>query len=418
MTTLELTIDDLGAQGDGVAHYKNATLFVSGALAGERVRIEVEQTSNVVKRGTLLEVIKPSPMRETPPCPHFPKCGGCRFQHIKDEAYSQHKVLQLQHLLAKEKIKHPPFMPAVVTARATRRRARVAAKRTKTGVVIGFNEFRSKTIVNMQQCPVIVPELLSVIHELQKHLSRWLPAGQECDIQLTALDDGIDMVMIGGPPLDLNGRQNLADLAEALKIAHVSWRKWDRSPIEPIAHRTPLSIAFGGTKVPFPPASFLQATKAGEKALTDFTQAAYRSGTKALDLFCGLGTFGLSLENPEHVHFADLDGPAIESLEKAIKGKACYSVGMRNLLGDAMSAGEMSDYEFVIFDPPRGGAKHQAMQIAKSDVPSVVAISCDPQSFARDAKILIDGGYVIKAIQPVDQFLWSTHMEVAAHFVK
>jgi len=418
MATLEITIDDVGAQGDGIAHQNNATIFVGGALKGERVRIDLPDTANVVKRGELLEVLIPSSQRNQPPCPHFHKCGGCRFQHMNDSAYSEFKINQLLEILLRERLSLPPMLPPVVTAAQTRRRARVAVKHTNDGVLVGFNEWRSREIVNVTACEVVIPSIVTMIDKLRAYLPMWLPRGESCDVQITALHDGIDIVLIGGPRLDVNARQNMGALAERLGVAHLSWRKWDRSPIEPIAHRTPLSVKFGKTRLAFPPASFLQATAAGEAALIDFVCSAEQPGQRVLDLFSGLGTFGLSLEAPKSVHFCDLDGPAMGALQGVAKQNSRYSTSIRNLNTDPFSSGECNDYDLVIFDPPRGGAKAQAREIAKSDVKCVVGISCDPVSFAHDAQTLINGGYEIQKLLPVDQFLWSSHIELAALFLK
>ncbi|MDD3181934.1 MAG: methyltransferase [Alphaproteobacteria bacterium] len=422
MATLDITIDDLGAQGDGIAHVNNTTVFVAGALKGERVRVEMDDATptnkSVVKRGSLLEVLVPNSQRATPPCPHFPQCGGCRFQHMNDSAYSEFKVDQLRFILAQAKLDVPPIMPAIVTANQTRRRARVTVEHDKDGIHIGFNEWRSHTIVDVKSCEVIKPELVDEINKLRKFLPIWLPKKSTCDIQLTSLPEGIDLVLIGGPRLEMNERQNLGYLAEHLGVAHMSWRKWDRSPIEPIAHRSPLSVKFGHTRLAFPPGSFLQATQTGEEALINFACQTEKPGMKILDLFCGLGTFGLSFESPKLVHFCDLDGPAITSLEAATKSNARHEVRLRNLNVDPFSSEECDDYDLVIFDPPRGGAKAQAQQLAKSEVRQIVAISCDPVSFARDAHILMDGGYSLEKLLPIDQFLWSPHLEVAGLFTR
>ena len=418
MATLEITIDDVGAQGDGIAHVNSATVFVTGALKGERVRVELPDSTNVVKRAELLEVLVPSSHRTQPPCPHFPRCGGCRFQHMNDSAYTEFKVKNLIEVLMREKLNLPPILAPVVTAAQTRRRARVAVKHTNNGIIIGFNEWRSHTIVDVKACEVMLPKIVDMIDRLRAYLPMWLPRGENCDIQLTALHEGIDVVLIGGPRLDVNARQNMGELAERLGVAHLSWRKWDRSPIEPIAHRTPLTVKFGKTRLGFPPASFLQATAAGEEALINFVCSVEQPGAKVLDLFSGLGTFGLSLEDPKSVHFCDLDGPAMTALQGVAKQNSRFSNSVRNLNVDPFSTGECNDYDMIIFDPPRGGAKAQATQIAKSDVNHVVAISCDPASFARDAHILINGGYEIQKLLPVDQFLWSTHIELAAYFTR
>ncbi len=419
MTILELTIDDVGTQGDGIAHHGNETIFIAGALTGERVRASIPDNDNMVKRGQLLEILIQCSLRNVPPCVHFSKCGGCQFQHMKDSAYTNVKLGQLQQTLARAGIPLPSMLPVVTTATQTRRRARFVAQCDKKGVLtLGFNEWRSHTIVPLSMCSVMVPAINNLLEPLKKHLPLWLPPDMGCDVQVTALPDGLDVVMIGGPKLGMDQRHNLAALAQALGVAHLSWRKWDRSPVEPIAHAAPLMVRFGAAQLPFPPASFLQATEAGETALINFATNHDDKGTRVLDLFCGLGTFGLSFENAKHVHFVDLDGPAIEALQRETRATSRYQVSLRNLIGDPFTAGESNDYDLVIFDPPRGGAKAQATHLAQSNVPEIVAVSCDPASFARDAKILMAGGYTLEKLLPVDQFLWSPHMELAARFTK
>ncbi len=418
MTILELTIDDIGDQGDGIAHYKNTTIFVDGALTGERVKVELEDNKNLVQRAKLLEVLLPSSWRVTPPCKHFNKCGGCKLQHMNDDSYSNCKMGQFQRTLLGANISIPPMMAPVITAAKTRRRARLAVRHTKNGILIGYNAWRSNFIVDVEECAVLKPELVSLIGKLRRSLTLWLPYGESCDVQLTALHDGIDLLLIGGPPLGLDQRQILAEMAALLNIAHVSWKKWDRAPVEPVAHMVPLGVSFGKTRIPFPPGSFLQATPAGEQALIEFSNSICKEGNRILDLFCGLGTFSLSAKAPKNIHFVDLDGPAVEALEMEARRNNNMSVELRNLINNPMTSGECNDYDVVIFDPPRGGAKAQATQLSKSDVPNIVAVSCDPSSFARDTKILIDGGYEMESLLPVDQFLWSTHLECIAHFTK
>jgi len=413
-----MTIDDLAVLGDGVAHDDKGAIFVAGALTGERVWFELEPSQESPRRGRLLEVLKPSPARATPPCPHFPLCGGCQFQHMKLEAYQNHKLGHLLTLLERGGLHLEQLEPAFFTTPGTRRRARLAAKRTKSGVTLGFNAWHSHDLIDVQACPVLLPRLVTFIGLLRDKLSLWLPRQGEADIQLTLLPDGLDVLMIGGPALDLDARQDLGALAEALDVAHLSWRKNDRSPIEPIAHRKPLGITFGQTTLPFPAGSFLQASGPGEQALVTFAQEAMQDGLHVLDLFSGLGTFGLSMSGAKKVHFVDIDGPAMAALAAACRMRPHDEVTLRNLMKDPFSTGDCNDFDLVIFDPPRGGAKAQAAQLARSDVPNIIAISCDPVSFVRDAQLLINGGYKLKRLLPVDQFLWSSHLELAAHFTR
>ncbi len=415
---LELTIDDLGAQGDGVAHHDGKTFFVSGALPGERVRVETADLAANNRRLAPMEILTASPERIAPPCPHFPQCGGCRLQHMDPAGAAAWKIKPLQYFLEKEGLHKTALLPPAVTAPGTRRRARLAAQHRNGAVTLGFNAWRSHHVVDLASCAVLLPALAAFVQALRGKLSRWLPEGHVCDVQITALPDGLDAVFIGGPDLELEEREELALIAGDLGVAQLSWRKWDRSPVEPVAHRRPLHMTFGAATVPFPPGSFLQATETGENALIDFARKAVGQSARVLDLYCGLGGFGLSCGAAKDVCFADLDGPATAALSKAIKDKPNARVLERNLIREPFTAPECDAFDAVIFDPPRGGAKAQAIHLAKSGVPNIVAISCDAASFMRDAKILVNGGYKLKSILPVDQFLWSTHIELAAHFVR
>jgi len=412
MPVFDLIIDDLGAQGDGIAHKDGQTIFVAGALAGEKVRVELDNTQH----RKLVEILAPSPDRTNPACPHFLKCGGCRLQHLSPESYQAFKLKQLTALFARAELSVPPMEPLVITPPQTRRRARLTAQRTKKGITLGFNEAQSHNLVDIEHCAVLSPVLMALISKIRKHLSLWLPVNQSCALHLTLLENGIDLVLIGGPKLDLSVREKLGHLAQALGVANISWRQDHKKPLEPIAQMVPLQVTFGKTSLDFPPASFLQATPLGEKALIDFVLRHSKKGQRVLDLFCGLGTFGLSLEKPKYVYFSDIDGPAIKALHKNFKSNKRMEVEERNLMREPFSSSECNDFDLVIFDPPRIGAKAQAKQLAQSNVKNIIAISCDPSSFARDAKILIDGGYELKTLQPVDQFLWSPHLELAAYF--
>jgi 23S rRNA (uracil1939-C5)-methyltransferase len=411
---LELAIDDLGSQGDGIAHLNGKTLFVPGALAGEHVTASVDGD-----RCQLRKIVASSPDRVAPPCPHFPTCGGCKMQHLHLTAYSAWKEQCLRALLAHEGIANAPILPIQTSLPGTRRRARLAASHAHKNILLGFNQGRSHHIVNLEACAVLQPELVEKIQALRPFLNSWLAATRAVgDIQITALADGIDVVLIGGGPLTLDVRQDFATLAHHLNVGQLSWRQWDRSPLEPVVHRIPLTIRLGETAVSFPPGSFLQATPSGEKALIDFATATIGACGKVLDLFCGLGGFGLSLPRAASVTFADLDGPAIMSLGRAVHHQTRYQVQQRDLIREPFTSAECKDYDAVLYDPPRGGAKAQTEQLAASKVPQIVAISCDPVSFVRDAKILMQNGYQLMSIQPVDQFLWSTHLEIAAHFTR
>lgn len=413
--TFEIQIDDLGAQGDGIAHQGQKALFIPGTLPGERVRV---RPSADVCRPKLLEILTPSPDRVQPVCPHFGVCGGCRLQHMKTPAMTAWKESLIKRLLDLNGIAPVKILPPILIPAHTRRRARLAALHTKSGLVLGFNAEKSRQIIPIDVCPVLHPTLEAFLGKLHDSLPLWLPLGEGCDVQLTLLPAGIDMLLIGGPALDLDSRLALAMLADRLDVAQLSWRQWDRSHNEPVAFRVPLSIRFGRTQVPFPAGSFLQASDEAQNALLDFARAAAPEAESVMDLFCGLGGFGLSYPQARRHLFIDNDGPAIDALARAIKGRDKDKTDRANLLRTPPSAFTCNEYEVAVFDPPRGGAKAVAMRLAESCVPHVVAISCDPTSFMRDAKLLQDGGYRCQTLQIIDQFLWSAHCEIAAHFTR
>ena len=406
-----LTIDMLGAQGDGIAHHDEQVFYIGGVLPNEKVQVSLSGP-----RATLLHILEPSPKRIDPSCSHFPICGGCRVQELNITDYSAWKFGLLERLLKKENLSVEQLLPITMSPPGSRRRARLGVEHTRKGIRLGFNQLRSHNIIDLQDCATLTSTLVTLIKNMKPFLADWLPLKGICDIQLTQLGNGIDMVLIGGPPLKLAQREALATLAEKLDIAQLSWRMEDRSTIEPVAYRQSLSVSFNETSVSFPPGNFLQATQHGEASLIDFTIKAVSDSAKVLDLFCGLGGFGLSLHQAKQVTLVDLDGPAIANLGQAVKQNKQYQAFQRDLLREPFSSNESDEFDAIIFDPPRGGAKAQAEAIANSEARNVIAISCEPTSFVRDAKILQQGGYKLQSILPVDQFLWSAHLELAAHF--
>ncbi len=428
----ELTINALGHLGDGLAvDAEGERVAVPGALPGERVRVDLGTNPP-----RLCAILEPSPDRVDPPCPLFPRCGGCRLQHLHPEAVTAWKIAGAEHALTREGLVGPwPWESPVRVPWGSRRRVRLAVRRVREGVVLGFNAWHSTEVVDVDACPVAHPDLLRYAGLLRPFLARFLAPKGSCDVQMTRLPEGLDVVVVGGgadersrtnegADLSLEQRETLGAMAEANDLAQLSWRRWDRSPVEPLAHRRPLFLNYGGLRVPFPPGAFLQASAEGESALVAFAHNALAplgGGRGAfLDLFSGLGAFGLSLRGLFHaVTCADVAGDATEALGRGTRTlgpAASLHVLTRNLMREPFTPTELASFTAVLFDPPRGGALVQARALAQSTVPRVVAISCDPPSFARDAKILIQGGYRLSNLQAVDQFLGSAHLELAALF--
>ncbi len=410
-----VTAGALGARGDVVAEGAAGRLYVPFALPGEIVEVRPGAPRGDGRAADLLRVIEPSPERVAPPCPHFGTCGGCALQHMAPAAEAVWKRDLVVAALGRRGLTDITVAPTVSVPPGTRRRATLTWRRTRSGLVLGFNERQSHQVVDVQACPVLRPELAALLPRLREALPAVLAAGTSGDLQMQWTDSGADVRLDLPAAPDLAGREALAALAETLDLARLMLRVDGQD--EPVAIRRPPVVTFGGVAVALPPGAFLQPSQAGEDALRTLVLAGLEGveGPVA-DLFCGLGTFALPLAARHAVTAVDGDGPAVAAL--AATGKVRTLV--RDLFSDPLAAGDLAPFAAVVFDPPRAGAREQAAALATAlaaDGPGVVvAVSCAPASFARDARTLVDGGYVLERVTPVDQFAWSAHVELVAVF--
>ncbi|WP_448203695.1 class I SAM-dependent RNA methyltransferase [Azospirillum sp. sgz302134] len=413
----ELTVSEVGARGDGIASLDGAKVFVPLTVPGDRVRVRLKEAANAAKgdglRADLLEILEPGPGRGTAPCGHFGTCGGCTLQHMTDEGYAAWKVGLVRGALARVGLE-APMEPLSRTPPAARRRARFAALKRGKRVWFGFNERLSHRLVDLAECPVLVPRLTALVEPLRGLLLAILPEGGDCDVIATDLEGGIDLVLVGPRSLDRAARERLVAFDEG-SVARISWQPDDRGAPEPIAHRRPVAVRFAGVPVTPPPGAFLQASAEGEAALVAAVTDNIGEARRVADLFAGLGTFSVPLAQRAAVHAVESDAAALAALNKA-SGALRLTTERRDLFENPLTAKELARFDAVVFDPPRAGASAQAQALAASKVPLVVAVSCNPATFARDARILADGGYALKRVYPVDQFLWSAHVEVVGVF--
>lgn len=407
----EFTVIANGRQGDGIVLHEGHRLFVPGALAGDIVRGELAMN------GTLLSpnIVTKGALHTAPPCRHFGTCGGCAMQHMALDAYADWKHQTVIAALRDNGLECGHVDKPLVSPPRSRRRATFAVNRRGKQVVIGFNRAASPDVVDVQECHVLRPELTALLAPLRAVMPDYLAEAKQLDVRLTWLDGAMDMVIIGGPEPKLRQREILAAFAQEQDIGRISWRQWDRSADDIMLQRLPLRANFAHGTVDFPPGAFLQATVEGEAALTAIVAAAIADAAPIADLFCGLGTFALSIP-PRPMTAVDGDGAAIGALRRAVAGRPRTLVNARNLVREPLSAEELAPFQAVIFDPPRDGAKQQARQLAASRVPLAVAVSCDLNSFCRDAKLLQDGGYRLEKMALIDQFLWSAHLELVGVF--
>jgi 23S rRNA (uracil1939-C5)-methyltransferase len=414
----EATIADLGDRGDGVAAVDGAPVYIAGALPGERVRFVPLAGTGSERRGRLEAVLAPVPTRVAPACRHFGVCGGCAAQHMAPPLYGAWKQAIVAHALARRGFVDPPIAPLVVLAPGTRRRIKLRAETTPAGLVVGFHARQSHAVVAVAECPVSVPTIAALIDPLRRFLNG-LPGPIALDVAVTATETGLDLVVSGAQPASRDLRTALAQFADATKLARVCYAASGEA-CEIVALKTKPIVRAGALAIELPPRSFLQPSVAGETALAGAVAAALGDAAAIADLFAGIGTFALREGGRRRVRAYDADAEAIAALAGAAGRTPGLRVAaaVRDLFRRPLASEELGDLDAVVFDPPRQGAKAQAAALAAAGVPTVVAVACDAGTFARDARILVDGGYAIERVEPIDQFPWTAEIELVATFRK
>jgi 23S rRNA (uracil1939-C5)-methyltransferase len=349
------------------------------------------------------------PHHQTPLCRHFPECGGCQLQHVDDEAYRDYLVSRIETALAQHGLA-TEIRPPHLSPPNSRRRATLKALRgAMSGAVIGFNAEMSHRIVDMRECHILRPELFALVEPMRQLVAGMLVPKRIAEIQLTLID-GVDVMIKGIPAGRLSEIEQLTSFAIDHGVARLSVDR-GLGP-ETLYEPQPAAVILSGVPVAFQPGAFLQATEDGEAALVGAVQEAVAGATSVADLFAGLGTFAL----PIH---ADYAAEGSRDSAAALKRAAPQiEVEHRDLYRSPLEATELKRFGAVILDPPRAGAEAQVANLARSSVRRVAYVSCNPATFARDAKVLADGGYALGWIEPVGQFRWSTHVELAACFTR
>ena len=347
-----------------------------------------------------------------PPCRHFPRCGGCQLQHLDDTVYAGFIADRVTGALAAQGLT-APVRPALLSPPHSRRRASLHAER---GGVIGFAEAGSHRLIDLAECPVLDPALAALIAPLRRLLPPLIPPKRRAEIQLTCADQGVDMLLSGVRAEGLAAAEALTAFAAQHRLARLALDAGDGAETrwEPQA----VTVTLGGVPVPLPQGAFLQATAEGEAALVAAVHTALGAPEGAVaDLFAGLGTFALALGG--RVYAAEAARNAVLALKAgAARAGRVIAAEHRDLYRRPLQPDELNRFAAVVLDPPRAGAREQAEALARAAVPVIAYVSCNPSSFARDAKILVEGGYRLDWVQPVGQFRWSTHVELAARLVR
>lgn len=405
-----VVINRLGHRGDGVAETAAGPLYVPYVLPGETV--EVDPVPGHPDRAHALRVEVASAERIVPICPHFGVCGGCALQHWETARYRAWKRGLVVAALAQAGIE--ATVDDFIDAHgAGRRRAAFHARRRTDGVLqVGFAAYRAHDVVPIENCPVLAPELAGAIEAARAIAETLTPQRKPLDIQVTASEPGLDVDVRGSGPLPPSLTTHLAALARTHRLARLT-----RHGELIVQHAQP-TVPMGRARVALPPGAFLQATAAGEEALARLVLGHLGDAAAVADLFAGVGPFALRLAERARVHAVDSDAAAIAALRQASAVPGFKPVGteVRDLFRRPLLPAELARFDAVAFDPPRQGARAQAHALAESKVPVVVAVSCSAATFARDARLLVDGGYHIEAVTPVDQFRYSAHVEIVARF--
>ena len=419
---IELTVTAVGAAGDGLARLPDGgACFVPRSLPGETLAVR-----DLGKRGggRLAEaeaVLRASPDRVEPPCLHFAACGGCALQHWADAPYSEWKRGKLVEALSRAGFAEPPVSPLLRTPPRARRRADLALRRLPGGsVALGFHARLGGAVLDLRTCEVLDPRLVALFEPL-RDLLRGLPAlRREGSGVLNLLDTGPDLLLRTDAALDAPARARLAAFAATHGIPRIAWALGDGAP-EIAAQHGPASIRFGGAVVDPPPGAFLQASVAGEAAIRDSVVAGVPERLPAraavAEFHAGIGTLSYALAERARVVAYEVSAGAVGTLAKAAgRAGARITAVRRDLSRQPLSPAELKPFEVAVLDPPFGGAPEQVALLARARVPRVVYVSCNPAALARDSKPLKDAGYRVVSAVPVDQFLWSPHLESVVVF--
>ncbi len=404
----EVEIESLGAQGDGVA--EGGTLFVPFTLPGERVRVVRHG-----ERGRAEAILRKSPNRTQPVCPHFGTCGGCALQHAGERFTALWKRDLIVTALAARGISDIAVMPTITSPAESRRRITLAATRTRKGIVIGFHGRADAAIKPVETCAVAEPALVAAIPKLEELVATAASRKGEVKITLTLTNGGVDAAVTGAKTLEGPKKALLAGVAARAGLARLGWNG------EEVASMGEPVVTMGRARVKPPPGGFLQPTRDGEAALLEAVREAVGGAGRIADLYCGSGTFTLPLAEQAEILAFEGDGAAVAALDaawRAAPGLKRVVAERRDLNHRPLLAPEFKGIDAVVIDPPRAGARNQVEQLADAPVSRIAFVSCNPATFARDARTLIDGGYRLDWVQPVDQFRWSPHVELAAGFTR
>lgn len=400
----EYKIIRLGHQGDGIA---DGPLFAPMTLPGELVTANQDGDALVDIR-----IQKPSSDRVSAPCRHFKSCGGCQLQHASDDFVASWKAETIGRALSAHGLS-PEIRTTLTSPAQSRQRATLAAKRTKNGAMVGFYGRASGTIIEVPDCQLIDPKIKESFPIAEKLAIIGTSRKAVLAVSMTVSEDGLDVSVQGGKPLDGPLQSELAQMCDQTGLARLTWDG------EVIAMRTPPRHTFGSAKVAAPAGAFLQATAHGAAVLQKVVGEIVKGSKRVVDLFAGCGTFSLPLAQTSEVHAVEGDQAMVAALDHGWRmalGLKPVTSEARDLFRRPLLPDELDRFDAIVLDPPRAGASDQVAEVINSNVPVIAYVSCNPITFARDAAQLVEAGYILEWVQPVDQFRWSSHVEMVGSF--
>lgn len=407
-----VTVEGIGGLGDGVADGPDGRYYIPFAAPGDRLEVRPGAARADGREARIARIITPGPDRIAPACRHFGTCGGCALQHLSPGAIAAVKRDAVATALARRGLRDFELAPVRCIAPGARRRVRFVMRRGKTAA-FGFRAPRSHAIVDIVECPAIRPAITALIAPL-KALSKTVAGlGRNADILVTETDSGLDILFrpeSGGEPT-LEDRECLAAFADSHDIARIAWG--DSQGAEPLAARRQPRVAFGSALVDLPLDAFLQPSKDGENAIVGAVTGAIVNAKRIADFYAGCGALSFPLSAIAPVHAYEGSAPMVAAMRRAAAGQP-VTADCRDLARDPLNEAELAAFDTIVFDPPRKGAKPLAAAIAGSQAATVIAVSCNPATLGRDLRLLVDGGYRLESVLPIDQFPWSPHVEIVA----
>lgn len=415
----KVTIDEIGGRGDGLAELNGNVIYIPYTAPGDVIDAKINGS-----KGRLRHIHHKSNHRIDALCPHYTKCGGCSLQHIERDYYREWKEGLIRTALENQGLKDIDIAPMIISPLGSRRRTTFQAIGRGDGqIVFGYAEKGSHNLIDIFDCPILMQEIKALIAPTKKLISGLLKKKEKMSVSITMGDNGTDLILKGKGDIDLNLRMDLAEFAEKNDLARISW--FDTSPknnrYELLAERRKPFVTFEGNKVFFPEGSFLQATKQGQDALIRAMLDGITGAHKVVDLFSGCGTFSIAAAKLANVHAVENNEEMLTALKVSANQMSDIkqvSTELRDLFLRPLLPHELNNYDVAIIDPPRAGAKHQMAEILQSDLKKLVMISCNPITFSRDVESLTQAGFKMGSVTPVDQFLFSPHLEIISVFEK